>query len=277
MKFKVIDNFIDKTMCNELIEDAKKHCQNDHIEVLNKRLLLASTSEPFTNLLKRSKAWNIFHNRLNSQEFLSETLNYLDCDNKMFHISNFFFKKDYSKFHKKFKNIGSKKIVNVSILGLIFFIFYKIYRNFLRIIKYKFSKQKYVELLYDYSKSPNGYYREIHRDTDSRTVVFLLYLNELSPDASGGELCFYKYKHDNKKIPPQPHNNDCQIIKTIPPLPGRMVVFLNSNDSLHSVNVMQNHNEYRHFIYGSFTLLGKKNSLISNSSKKLKTNFNLLD
>ena len=40
---------------------------------------------------------------------------------------------------------------------------------------------------------------------------------------------------------------------------------------------MSGHSDYRYFIYGSFTLLGKKNPLIKKSKKKLKTEFHLFD
>ena len=43
MKFKVIDNFLDNDLCIKLIQDAEKYSQNDHINVLNDRLLLPST------------------------------------------------------------------------------------------------------------------------------------------------------------------------------------------------------------------------------------------
>ena len=56
-----------------------------------------------------------------------------------------------------------------------------------------------------------------------------------------------------------------------------MVIFLNSDNSFHSVEEMINHNEYRYFIYGSFTLLGKKNPLLKKNSKKFKTEFHLFD
>ena len=55
-------------------------------------------------------------------------------------------------------------------------------------------------MLYDYSISPNGYKREIHRDSDARTFVFLLYLNNLSKSGEGGELEIYKYKKDKDKM-----------------------------------------------------------------------------
>jgi Rps23 Pro-64 3,4-dihydroxylase Tpa1-like proline 4-hydroxylase len=105
----------------------------------------------------------------------------------------------------------------------------------------------------------------------------LLYLNSLSPEASGGELKLFKYKKIREKIPAQPKEQDCELIELIPPKAGRLVVFLNSHDSLHSVSEMKNHNGYRHFLYGSFTLLGKKNSFLKNSVGSLKTNFNIFE
>ena len=49
-----------------------------------------------------------------------------------------------------------------------------------------------VELLYDYSVSGKSYNREIHRDSDSRLIVFLLYLNEFDEKEKGGNLIFLK-------------------------------------------------------------------------------------
>ena len=40
---------------------------------------------------------------------------------------------------------------------------------------------------------------------------------------------------------------------------------------------MKNHSELRHFLYGSFTLLGKKNNYLKNSVGNLKTNFNIFE
>lgn len=277
MKFKVIDKFIDTKICNKLIEDAERYCENDHIQVLNKRLLLPSTSIAFINLLKKSKTWSNLHQRLNSQNFLSEISLALGLGTQNFEIKNFFFKENYSFFHKKYKEINLKKIANVSSLGLIYYLLIKIYRNFIRVLRFKFTKKNYVELLYDYSKSPNGYHREIHRDSDSRTIVFLLYLNELSDKATGGDLCFYKFNNSNKKISPQPNKKDCALIKSIAPVSGRLVVFLNSFDSLHSVNEMKDHLGYRHFLYGSFTLLAKKNILVNPKNGQLKTNYTIFE
>ena len=37
-------------------------------------------------------------------------------------------------------------------------------------------------MLWNYAKAGNGYSIEIHRDSDSRLIVFLLYLNELTEE-----------------------------------------------------------------------------------------------
>ena len=160
---------------------------------------------------------------------------------------------------------------------ILFYIFYKFFRFIIRKIKYSFSIKQYVELLYDFSKSPNGYKREIHRDSDSRTIVFLIYLNELDNKGSGGDLNLHQYKNLHSKIPAHPKNDECVIIKTIPPKTGLLITFLNSHDSLHSVSEMKNYDGYRYFLYGSFTLLGKKNNFLKKSINKLKTNFNIFE
>ena len=46
--------------------------------------------------------------------------------------------------------------------------------------------------------------KEIHRDSDSRTIVFLLYLNKLSDQGEGGDLELYKYNNNQNKIPSRP-------------------------------------------------------------------------
>ena len=159
-------------------------------------------------------------------------------------------------------------------LNLIFYQFFKLYRTLTRYLKFYFSSKNYIELIYDYSKSPNGYKREIHRDSDSRTIVFLIYLNRLSDKGEGGNLRLYKYSKELQKIPSRPKEEECELIEDILPETGKLITFLNSYDSLHDVSEMKNHDGYRHFLYGSFTLLAKKNPLLKKSKGGLKTNFN---
>jgi Rps23 Pro-64 3,4-dihydroxylase Tpa1-like proline 4-hydroxylase len=278
MNHKVLDNFIDKETCNKLISDAKKFAQNEHTKVQNDRLIIPSSSLAFLNLLQKSDTWKELHNNLNSQKFLENLMDNLKINNQNFTVTNFFFNPKPSNFLKKYKKLNSQKLSTISNLGLAFYLVYKLYRFIFRKINFYSLKKNFVELLYDYSMSPNGYYREIHRDSDSRTVVFLIYLNELNDKGTGGELNLYKYNGLNNKIPSQPSENDCTLIESIPPKAGRLVTFLNAHDSLHAVSKMENYDEFRHFIYGSFTLLSKKNDFIKQKSLgALKTNFNIFE
>ena len=277
MKYKILENFLDKEFCKKLIEDAQNYSKDDHIPVLNNRLILPCSSSSFLKLIKKSKNWHKLHEQLNSQNFLIKLLNFLNIKNQNFYVTNFFFDRNPNFFLKKYKDINSKKIANVGTISLLYYLFYKFYRFIKRKLKYSFTNKNYVELLYDYSMSPNGYYREIHRDSDARTIVFLIYLNEMDENGSGGELNLYNYLKKNEKIPSQPNPADCKLIESISPKTGTLVTFLNSHDSLHSVSKMDNYNGYRFFLYGSFTLLGKKNDKLKNSMGNLKTNFNIFD
>tara|TARA_B100001175_G_C19506430_1_gene641120 strand:+ start:2495 stop:3328 length:834 start_codon:yes stop_codon:yes gene_type:complete len=277
MIYKVIENYLDENFCKLLIDDAEKYSKNDHIKVLNNRLLLPSTSLSFINLINNSEYWNKLHNKINSQNFLDNLMSNLDIKNENFKVTNFFFNKNPSTFLNRYKTINSKQLSTIGNINLIFYQIFKIFRLFQRILKFRFTNKNYVELLYDYSKSPNGYKREIHRDSDARTIVFLIYLNNLSSDGEGGDLRLYEYRNKNQSIPARPSSKDCDIINKISPKTGRLVTFLNSHDSLHDVSEMKNHNGFRHFLYGSFTLLAKKNPLLKNSLGKLKTNYNIFE
>lgn len=278
MNHKVLENFLDEETCSKLISDAKKFVQNEHTKVQNNRLIIPSSSLAFLNLLQKSDTWKELHNKLNSQKFLQNLMDNLEIDNQNFTVTNFFFDPNPSILLKRYKKLNSQKMSTIGNLNLAFYLIYKFYRFCFRKINFYSPKKNFVELLYDYSMSPNGYYREIHRDSDSRTVVFLIYLNELNEKGTGGELNLYKYNGSNDKIPAQPHENDCTLIDSIPPKAGRLVSFLNTHDSLHAVSKMENYDGFRHFIYGSFTLLSKKNEFIKQKSlESLKTNFNIFE
>lgn len=279
MKYKVIENFITKNDCDELINDSKKYLNSDNfLKILNKRKSIPSSSPDYISFLKKSTNWKKLHEKINSQYFLDLIQNELNIDNKyQFKITNFFFDEKPNFFLQKYKYLNQLKIKSLNFKSLIKYIFYRFYRNLIRILKYKFTRKNYVELIYDYSISPNGYKREIHRDSDARTFVFLLYLNALPESGEGGNLEIYKYKNSKDKIPSRPKFEDCDIIESISPRAGRLVLFLNSHDSLHSVSEMKNYNEYRHFLYGSFTLLSKKNIYLKKSLGSLPTDYNLFD
>ena len=51
----------------------------------------------------------------------------------------------------------------------------------------------------DFSIATKGYFREIHRDSDNRIYVFLLFLNKIKND-KGGKFKFHKLKNMPKNL-----------------------------------------------------------------------------
>ena len=56
----------------------------------------------------------------------------------------------------------------------------------------KFFRQT-LNLDMDFSKSKKGYFREAHRDRDTRVISFLIYLNSFK-NKDGGQLQIFKTK-----------------------------------------------------------------------------------
>ena len=137
--------------------------------------------------------------------------------------------------------------------------------------------KKVAEVFFDASSAANGYKREIHRDSDQRIFVFLLYLNSPSCNdaASGGDLCLHALAGDDLDPLPQPHPDKTVIIKEIKPEPGCLVIFENDLTSYHSVSEMKGFNDERFFVYGSLTVLSGKNAKIKNSKYSMPTDFKM--
>ena len=280
IKYKVIDNFISSNECDNLIYDAEKLLDDiGGRQILNNnRELTSSTSLNFFELLKSSNNWYNINSKLSSQDFINDCFDRSDVNPKKFILSNFYNLKKLTGSRKKFKELQNKKTNYLSTISLIKIIIYRAFLNIQKFFKYNISTKYYGELIYDFSKAQNGYKREIHRDSDSRTLVFLLYLNDLDSNAKGGSLNIYNFIGDDKdNIPSRPRLKDCKLIEKIEPKKGKLIIFLNSDDSLHSVEEMIGHKNFRYFIYGSFTLLGKRSPLLKNDKEKLKTEFHLFD
>ena len=89
-------------------------------------------------------------------------------------------------------NLKWKRLINsvntISSLKLFQIILINQIDNLYRILVSIFDNVKNkrrLTLLYDYSVSNEGYEREIHRDSDSRVIVFLLYLSSIEDDIGG--------------------------------------------------------------------------------------------
>ena len=278
INYKIIENFIDEDDCNKLIEDAQKILNlNSEKEVLNNnRQLISSTSITYNDFVATSQNWSKLHEKLYSNNFYKECLKNLNIEQNEFELCNFFFKRNLTEIEKKYKNLINKKFSYLKTGSLIKLISFRIYKQILFKIKFFLKRKINLELIYDFSISRKGYKREIHRDSDSRVIVFLLYLNTFENNIDGGSLNLHEMKNKNlNSIPPKPNYNDCNLIQSINPKAGRLVLFLNSTDAFHSVSEMVG-NQDRYFLYGSFTALNKKNPYLTNSSKELDTDFFLL-
>ena len=278
IKYKIIDNFIEEDHCKKLVLDAQNILNtNSEKEILNNnRQLISSTSITYNNFISNSQSWLELNEKLHSNNFYQECLKNLDINRNQFELSNFFFKKNLTEIEKKYKNLINKKFSYLKTGSLMKLLSYRIYKQILFRMKFLLKRKINLELIYDFSISRKGYKREIHRDSDSRVIVFLLYLNTFKDNIEGGNLNLHELKNKNlNSVPPQPQSSDCNLIHSINPKAGRLVLFLNSTDAFHSVSEMVG-NQDRYFLYGSYTALNKKNPYLINSSKKLVTEFFLL-
>ena len=275
LKYKVFENFISENECRELIEDAEQFLEKkgEREIISNNRQIIASTSLTYNELLKNSKNWENLHEKINSHQFYQECLKNFNLDPNQFELKNFFFKKDLSNIEKKYKNLVNRKFSYLKIGTLFKLLLFRTYKEILFKIKFLFKKKINLELLFDFSISQKGYKREIHRDSDSRIIVFLLYLNSFKNNGEGGDLNLHELiNKDKKDIPARPKDENCRIVKTLCPKEGNLVLFLNNSAAFHSVSEMMGE-EKRYFLYGSYTALNNKNPFIKNSADKLKTEF----
>tara|TARA_B100000787_G_scaffold164464_1_gene147167 strand:- start:89 stop:931 length:843 start_codon:yes stop_codon:yes gene_type:complete len=278
IKYKVIENFINEDRCVELVNDAEAILTNNsEREILNNnRQSVFSTGIIFNELLTKSKNWKDLNERLYSREFYQESLNELNLNENEFEVTNFFFKNKLNNIEKKYKNLINKKFSYLKIGTISKLLIIRIYKELLFKVKFFFKKKINLELIYDFSISRKGYKREIHRDSDSRIIVFLLYLNSFKKNDKGGNLNLHKLKNETVDyLPAQPKLEECDLVKSFTPKAGRLVLFLNSSDAFHSVSEMLG-DEKRYFLYGSYTALNKENPFLRKSANKLKTDFFLL-
>ena len=282
MKYKVIENFIDKKTCEELINHSRNIILNNNVDVINiNRKSITSSSKLFSKLLESSENWQKLYKKINSEEFLDFCLKNLECvdlKNKT-SVVNFYNNEKINKKYQKHKNKSNMLIKNLSILSIIEYILKRLLRKIYKfgyLLKYTLKNRFALELLFDYSVAKKGYFREIHRDSDNRLIVFLLYLNSFKDSKDDeGNLMIYKRIRDDENLS-QPDEKSCELIKSISPKEGKLIIFLNSNDSYHAVKKIKDENQERHFLYGAYTVLNKGNPFIDNKSK-LKTNFNFYD
>ena len=278
MSYCIIDNFLSRKECDDLLKDARLIPKDNFVKTHNfKREVLSSGSIEFKKLLDLSKNWNSLDNKLNSDEFLIKICEKLNIKNS-FLLTKFFSNyNNKDKPHLSYKKLGINQIRNIRTFSLIKYILYRIYRGLLRKIKFgtiNIFKRQPIELLYDYSRAYNGYVNEIHRDTDYRTIIILIYLNDLGERSAGGELNIFK--NISGTLKKYPKEDDIELVEKIKPEPGKMIAMINEHGYFHSTNKLDKLEGTRDFIYGGYTLLAGKNPFLK-KSEKIKSAYHLYD
>ncbi len=266
-----INNFLDEAQINQLIADFELYVTSSRSKFHGGRTYLPNTDDEFNDLVEKSAAWDDLYKKINSEDFMLFCLSELGVRNvNKFKFFKFFTRRIPSVF-QKVHQLRAKRVREISFLGLSAYYLYLIYRwSSFMLLKFRhfFTNTRTVELLFDISTAENGYSREIHRDSDSRMVVFLLYFNSLEGNGSGGTLDLHKYIGMHPEDPPcRPVDNDCITINSIKAEAGNLIIFKNDNHAFHSVPLMTGYNNQRLFCYGSFTITAGSNPFLKKHSK----------
>lgn len=277
MNTKVFDNFIGQQECDELVRDFEKFIRKDLYRFHGGRRLVSSTSPEYVDLVNNSKAWRDLSILLSSDKFLERCLRDLDISNKYL-ITRF-----VSRLGRRLASWRKRLLVPIRNTSLVTAVTWYAYSYGIKLALYVASSitrirgKELVEFLFDASSSSNGYSREIHRDSDSRVFVLLLYLNEMSEGegATGGDLRMYVPKQDGVVLDPQPHSNQVREIERIRPKSGRLVIFENTHDAYHDVSLMDGYHGERYFCYGSLTLLSGRNRRLPSVGRRLTTDIKM--
>ncbi|WP_320675091.1 2OG-Fe(II) oxygenase [Prochlorococcus sp. MIT 1341] len=288
----VYDDFIHKDYCDQLIQEANEIIKETIKNVHGGRLMLPWKSALFNALTTKSATWRNFEELMpkNALEIFSSIVGMelnqatkykkwlkgksINIHNDLYNISSGLIPSHRIKSYKKSLELDCKSLPNNRLLiyGLIG-ILDSLYRNIFGTIDF-FKGTINLTPLFDYSNANSGYTREIHRDSDSRVFVLLLYLNYLEDSTEGGTLDVYEPLQSLSKYPPQIPQSKAKKILEIHPRPGRLVIFFNQSNSYHAVSKMSRSKIGRHFIYGGYTM---QNSLgapaIKSSTNKLPTEY----
>ena len=147
-----------------------------------------------------------------------------------------------------------KKIIKDKNSTLKLYNYLKNFKNFHKLeLYFKKTIPKYrknnLKFFFDYSIGRKGYFREPHRDSDGRVIIFLGYFN----DSNEGSLNLYKYKKKPKKIyARRPKMKEIELAKKIQVKCNRFIFFPNSPNSYHAVSKIKSEKVRRYFCYGSY-------------------------
>jgi 2OG-Fe(II) oxygenase superfamily len=262
--YLVHEGFLDVGRCQKLIDDAELFSNSSsRREVMGGRALLPNTSSAFRDLLNSSAEWRNLEKRLNSPEFLAMLVNTLELKvhyaptdvytNRSGRLAPLIERCRESLQNTPLVNASSRQVGALFLLRIV-----HVLRRVLLGTIARLRGQVACELLYDYSRARIGYVREIHRDSDARDVVFLIYFNSTAA-SEGGALRLHRLTPGVQSVP-RPDPDDCLLEREIVPEVGTLVAFENTAIAYHSVQMITGANTQRHFVYGAVTRLVGRNT-----------------
>jgi hypothetical protein len=269
----VWSNFMSREACDELVRDVESFStSSSRRDVMGGRAMLPNTSSTFSELIDHSPAWAAFQELLDSPAFLAQLTDHLGSTTRYLHTPVFAPRHGWltslinrirsSTQHVTLSNASMKQVLGLIALRVVFTV-----RRWAVGISARLQNRVAYELLYDYSRARQGYVREIHRDSDARDIVFLLYLNSTAKE-DGGALQLHRLNPGGTPLP-RPKPQECSLLMEIEPHAGTLVAFQNTAQAYHSVQLMVGANTQRHFIYGAVTrLMGRDARLRKQSHLK---------
>ena len=104
---------------------------------------------------------------------------------------------------------------------------------------------------FDIAWARNGYATEAHVDNRNKLAAMLIYFGDTG--GSGGDFQMLKLKQPKplSECKRYPRDDELEVVATLRPKPNRGIVFLNSNNSYHSVTPLSGSDRPRQFIYVS--------------------------
>ena len=236
-----IDDFLDNISCKKIFDEISAFKSYDDL-VMDGRKRVNKGSKKFEDYLKKSPNLRSLYEELNSKEFykiMADKLDIIKTPNNWHpEIEDFRFSK---------QNYGEQSF---NILK---------YLKKTKIISYFFKRT--VNLDMDFSSSKKGYFREAHRDRDTRVISFLIYLNTIDEN-EGGQFEVYKLKKEKRnanELKRFPDMEQTVLINSFPPKAGQLFIFLSSPNSYHGVSKFLSEEKERVFVYGSYSLDRKVN------------------
>lgn len=229
----MIDNFISKESCIKIKNSILLNKKYDDL-VMNGRKRINKGSDNFKVFINNNKEIKKMYYNLNKISFFNKINKYLDL---YFKDDHWTMKNKILKFSKK--NYGLQK-------GK------KFTKSFDKI-----KKRNTLNLDIDFSCSENGYFREAHRDRETRVINFLLYLNTTKVK-EGGKLEIFDLKKNKYKLYSRfPSMKDIVKKYSLKPVSSRFIFFRSTPNSYHGVSKFNSLHGKRVFLYGSYSLNNK--------------------